>query len=136
MQIIFLILSFLIYPFYSSAMILRDLIRERAKGIDFGAMQDSFYVMNFFMVFSKYIILFSSVLAALAAVYISKEFVNFPIINFIIGISSFVIVYWITSILVFFVQGMSWILTTIRKVSKDVEQISRKSEDEIKKLVH
>jgi len=131
-----MILSFITYPFYSSAITLKDMIREKWKGIDFGSMQDSFYVMSFFMLFSKYIILFSSILGALTATYISKEMFHSPTINFLVGLSSFIITYWIVSVAVFLVQAMSWLSSTIRKVSKDVEQISRRSDEDIKKIVH
>lgn len=136
MQFISMIISFIIYPFYSSAITLRDLIREKWKGIDFGGMQDSFYVMSFFMIFSKYIILFSSVLVAFIATYISKEMFQSPTVNFLVGLSFFIITYWIVSVVVFLVQTVSWLSTTIRKVSKDVEHISRRSDEEIKKIVH
>lgn len=136
MQLINMIISFLIYPFYSSMITIRELFREKRTRIDLEAMQDSFYMMNFFMLFSRYIILLTSITACVLAIYISRKLIGNPILNFLSGISSFIIVYWVTSVLVFCVQVISWISTTVRKVLKEVEMMSKRTEDEIKKIVH
>lgn len=136
MQLINMIISFLIYPFYSSMITIKELFKEKRTRIDLEAMQDSFYMMNFFMLFSRYIILLTSVAACVLAIYISKKFLGNPILNFALGISLFIIAYWITSVLVFCVQVISWISTTVRKVLKEVELMSKRTEDEIKKIVH
>lgn len=136
MPIISLIVSFIVYPFYSSLAVLRDLLKDKKFKVDVESMQDNLYVMNFFMSFGKYLILILSAIACIVGTYVSKRLELNPIISFIFGMSSFIVTYWLASIVVFSVQVISWLSTAVRKVSKEVEQMSKRTDEEPKKMVH
>lgn len=136
MTLISMIISFIVYPFYSSATTLKDIIKDKRLRVDIESMQDNLYVMNFFMVFGRYLIFVVSLLLCVVATYLAKNSLENPLTSILVGIAMFIISYWISSIVVFSVQVISWMSTTMRKMSKDLEQMSKKTDTESKKMVH
>lgn len=131
-----MIISFFLYPFYQTFTAIKDIIKGRGIDIDTDSMKDNFYVLNFFMTFGKYIIPIVSILVTTFIIYKTKDILS-PPITFLSGLASFIVSHWMISTIVLVIQTLYFISSITRKVLREVEKLSKRTEDDfIKKIVH
>lgn len=134
MAIFLMIISFLLYPFYSFFYTILKLFKFKYL-FSFQLMRDFLFVMTFVMVFGDLFIAFASFLLAVSVPYLLWKFLGFSnLLSFSVGLITFIISYWFFSFVVYIVQSLALLsshLKDAREILKKIENTSKDITDNV-----
>lgn len=135
-----MIISFIVYPFYSLIKSVRDIFKVPKPFVNFNAMDDHFYVVSYFLDFSRILPSFLGILSGIAIYLLVNKYFQGLQEPYKIAISfvTFIAIFWIISIISYLIQSLIYISNTVKRISAKLGEISSRkfSDEDSTKLIH